>query len=107
MGYGSAAETGTITTDAVIDEAITKVELVVDAITSNKVNSIKLYTKASSGDWSEAGSFDKSVGTKSVTLSSPTANLYYKIEISCAAQKAAIQLSEVKFYKGGTDKPAV
>gem|GEM_PF-3479199 len=107
MGYGKAAETGTITTDAVIDEAITKVELVVDAITSNKVNSIKLYTKASSGDWSEAGSFDKSVGTKSVTLSSPTANLYYKIEISCAAQKAAIQLSEVKFYKSGSSDPTV
>lgn len=106
MGYGSAAVTGTITTNTVIDEAITKVGLTIDAITSNKVNSIKLYTKTGSGSWAEVGSFDKtSAGTKYVTISSPAANLYYKIEVSCAAQKAAIQLSQVQYYKAGSQEP--
>lgn len=107
MGYGSSAVTGTITTNAVIDEAITKVGLTIDLITANKVNSIKLFTKTTTGSWTEVGTFDKSQGTKYVTLSSPAANLYYKIEVSCAAQKAAIQLSQVQYYKSGTQEPTV
>ena len=107
MGYGSSAVTGTITTNDVIDAAITKVGLTIDAITANKVKSIKLFTKTTTGSWTEVGTFDKSQGTNYVTLSSPAAKLYYKIEVSCAAQKAAIQLSQVQYYKSGTQEPTV
>ena len=99
-GSSSAAYTGTIITNAAIDKAITKVEIKVDAITVDYVNSIKLYTSSSkSGSWTEVGTFDKSSGTKSVSINSPATNKFYKIAIDCAkGTNGAVTLSKIDYY---------
>lgn len=101
----SAAVVGTITTNAAIDKAITRVDLTIDAITANNINSITLYTKTSTGSWSSAGTFAKATGVKSVTLSSPAANLLYKIEVDCKkSSNGSIQLSKVEYYIAGSSQ---
>lgn len=103
-GGKKGAYTGTIITDAVIDKAITKVALTIDAITSSNVTSIKLYTSSNKSSWTEAGSFDKSTGAKEVTLTSPTANLYYKIEIVCTQgdSNGLVTISKIDYYYSST-----
>ena len=82
-GSKSFTSVATITTSAAYTEAITKVDITIDAITVDKINSIKLYTSSNGSEWTEAGSYTKSTGIQSVILSSPSANLYYKIEFDC------------------------
>lgn len=91
---------GAITTVSPIDEAITKVAITIDAITASNVNTIKLYTSSDNSVWTEAGSYDKSKGTQTVTLTSPTANLYYKIEFDCASGSGngLVTVSKVEYY---------
>ena len=104
-GGKKGAYTGTIITDEAIDEEITKVVVTVDAITSGNVTAFKLYTSSNKSTWTEAGSFDKSTGAKEVTLSSPTDNLYYKVEIECSQGSAngLVTVSKVEyFYNSGT-----
>ena len=103
MGSKNAALTGTIETAAAIDKAITKVVLTIDAITANNVNSITLYKKSGSNDWESVGTFDKSTGAKTVTISSPTANLKYKIAVNCKqSSNGVITISKVEYFKAGT-----
>lgn len=99
-GGKNGAYTGTITTAATIDQAITKVAVTIDAITANNVTSIKLYSSSDNSTWSEAGTFDKSTGVKVVNLSSPTANLYYKIEFVCTkgSSNGLVTVSKVEYY---------
>lgn len=99
-GGKKGAYTGTITTNDKIDEAITKVAVTIDAITSGNVTSIKLYTSTDNSTWTEAGTFDKSTGTKEVTLTSPAANLYYKIEFVCTqgSSNGLVTVSKVEYY---------
>ena len=102
MGSKNAASTGTITTNAKIDAAITKVSLKIDAITSSNVTSITLKTATSSnGTYTSVGTFSKATGTQTVTLTSPTANLFYKIEVVCTkgSSNGLIQISQVDYYK--------
>lgn len=100
IGGNKAAYTGTITTKAAIDKAITKVVLTIDAITANNVTSITLKTSSNGSSWSDAGTFTKATGTKTVTLSSPTANLYYKIEAVCTkgSSNGLLTISKVEYY---------
>ena len=99
-GGKNGAYTGTITTNTPIDKAITKVAVTIDAITSSNVTLITLYTSTDNSSWTEAGTFDKSTGTKVVTLSSPTANLYYKIEFVCTqgTSNGLVTVSKVEYY---------
>ena len=102
MGSKNAASTGTITTNANIDAAITKVSLKIDAITANNITSITLKTATSSnGTYTSVGTFTKATGTQSVTIASPTANLFYKIEVVCTkgSSNGLIQISQVDYYK--------
>ena len=103
-GSKSAASVATITTSAQIDQAITKVNVTIDAITSSSVNSIKLYTSTNNTTWTEVDSYEKSTGVKSVSLSSPTENLYYKIEFDCKKGSAngLVQVSKVEYYYDDT-----
>ena len=91
----------TITTAATIDKPITKVAVTIDAISNvSRVNSIKLYTSADYATWTEAGTFDKSTGVKSVTLSSPAANHFYRIVVDCAnGTENNVRISKVEYYK--------
>ena len=100
FGRKNVASVGYITTNANYSEAITKVELTIDAITSSKINSIKLYTSTNNSAWTEAGSFTKATGVQTVSISSPTVDLYYKIEFDCASGTAngLITVSKVDYY---------
>ena len=99
-GRKNNASVGTIITEAPIDKAITKVVVTIDAITVEKVNSIKLYTSSNNSTWTEADSFDKSTGAKVVSLTNPTANLYYKVAFDCASgsSNGLITISKVEYY---------
>lgn len=99
-GRKNTASVASIITSNAIDKAITKVAVTIDAITAGKVNSIKLYTSTNNSTWTEAGSFDESTGAKEVSLSSPTANLYYKIEFNCASgtSNGLVTVSKVEYY---------
>ena len=92
--------TGTIITNTAIDKRIGRVSIVIDSITTTYVNSMKLYSSSNGTSWTEEGSFAKETGTKSVDISSPTANKYYKIEISCAkgTNNGIVAISGVKFF---------
>ena len=101
IGGKNGAYTGTITTHEVIDEPITKVTLTIDGITLDKITSITLYTKTATGSYTSAGTFSKETGEQTVSLASPTANLFYKIEVVCAkgSSNGLITISQVDFYK--------
>lgn len=111
FGRKNNASVGQITTSAAYSEAITKVELTIDAITTAKINSIKLYTSTDNSTWTEAGSFSKAVGVQTVSLSNPTENLYYKIEFDCASgsSNGLVTVSKVEYYynTGGTIAPSI
>ena len=89
-GRKNNASVATIITGAVIDEAVTKVDVTIDAITAANVNSIKLYTSANGSSWTDEGSYTKGTGIKSVALASPTEDLYYKIELRCLQNQKKI-----------------
>ena len=104
-GRKNKASVATLSTASAIDKAITKVGVTIDAITTTNVNSIKLYKSSDGEEWTEVGSFDKETGEKIVSLSSPTANLYYKIEFDCTSGGAngLIQVSKVNYYIEATE----
>ena len=108
-GRKNNASIATITTADAMDKAITKVVVTIDAITASKVNSIKLYTSSDNSSWTEAGSFAKATGAQTVTLASPTADLYYKAEFDCASgsNNGLVTVSKVEYYYNAGGNPIV
>ena len=101
MGRRNNASTGTITTAAAIDKAVTKVTLTIDDITSNNVTSITLKSATTiDGTYTSVGTFTKSTGTQTVTVSSPKTNLFYQIEVACTSgsSNGLITISRVDYY---------
>lgn len=85
-GRKNTASVATIITDAAIAEAIKTVTITIDALTASKINSITLYVSNSkTSGWTSAGTFTKATGNQSVTIASPAANKYYKLEFDCAS----------------------
>ena len=109
FGRKNNASVGYITTNANYSEAITKVELTIDAITADKINSIKLYTSTDNSSWTETGSFEKSIGVKTVSISDPTEDFYYKIEFDCASgsSNGLITVSKVDYYYNAGSGPVI
>ena len=107
-GQKSSASVASIITDSAIDSAITKVEVTIDAITANNVNSIKLYTSSDGSTWAaETSEFAKSTGVKSATVASPTANKYYKVSFDCkSGSNGVVQVSKIEYYKSDGSTPA-
>lgn len=103
-GRSGNQSTATIITHAAIDKAVTKVSIKIDAITTSKITSITLYTSTNGTSWSSAGTYAKATGTKEVTLSSPAANLYYKLEFVCTSgsSNGLCTISEIKYYVTAT-----
>ena len=99
FGRKNNASVGEITSPS-IDKKITKVEITIDAIVASVTNSIKLYTSSNNSTWTEIGSYTEATGVQSVTLSSPTANLYYKVEFDCASHTSngIVTISRVDYY---------
>ena len=85
MGRKNNASTGTIITNATIDKPVSSVSIRISALTASKITSITLYTKTANGSWSSAGTFTKGTGLQSVSIPSPTKDLYYKIEAVCTS----------------------
>jgi len=112
-GRKNNASVGKITTSSAIDQAITKVDITIDAITAvNKVNSIKLYTSSDNSAWTEIGSYTTAIGVQSVSLTSPAVNLYYKMEFDCQSNNAngIVTISKIEFYydnAGGSQQTVV
>lgn len=100
-GNKTNASVGTITTNSAIDKAVTKIAVTIDAITALNVNNITLYsgTSANACTTSE-GTFDKSKGVQTVTISSPAANKFYKISFDCkqGSSNGLVQVSKVEYY---------
>lgn len=84
-GRRNNASVATITTSTALSEAIKTVTITIDALTADKINSIKLYSSSNNSTWTEEGSFTKATGDQSVTISSPTSSKYYKLEFDCAS----------------------
>lgn len=104
-GRKNYTSVASIETKAAIDQAITKVVVTIDAITTSKVNSIKLYTRGSSSDdWAESGTYTIASGNQEVNLSSPAANLFYKVEFDCASNtnNGFVTVSKVEYYYEGS-----
>ncbi|MDE6317547.1 MAG: chitobiase/beta-hexosaminidase C-terminal domain-containing protein, partial [Muribaculaceae bacterium] len=102
-GSKNAASVATITTATPISEKITKIEVVIDAITASNVNSITLKTSTSS-DFSnpiEAKDINRATGTQTVDLDIPAENLYYQISFDCKkSSNGVVQISKVMYYAG-------
>ena len=100
MGSKQKALVGSITTNAAIDKAITKIDLTIDAVTDNAINSLTLKTKTADGEWTNAGTFTIAKGTQSVAIATPTENMFYQIVADCkkASSNGPIQISKVEYY---------
>lgn len=111
FGRNGFASVGEIKTATAYDVAITKIDLTIDAITANSINSIKLYTSSDSTNWVEAGSFNNATGKQTVELANPATNLYYKIEFDCksGSKNGLISVSKVEYYhnEGAGDTPSI
>lgn len=109
FGRKNNASVGSITTASAYSDAITKVELTIDAITAAKINSIKLYSSSNNSSWTEIDEFDKASGTQTVSIASSAANLYYKIEFDCASgsSNGLVTVSKVEYYYNASGTPTV
>ncbi|MDY6293732.1 MAG: hypothetical protein SPL78_06505 [Bacteroidales bacterium] len=91
-----------ISTNAAIDKAITKVVVTVDAYTTDKINSTKLYvaSNASFTQNLQTIALGASVGEMVYTINNPSENMYYKLEYDCAqgSSNGLIQISKVQYY---------
>ena len=61
FGRKNTASVGSITTSSAYSEAITKVDITIDALTASKINNIKLYTSTNNSTWTEAGAYNPTV----------------------------------------------
>lgn len=99
-GRKNANSVATIITDAAIAEAIKTVTITIDALTVDNINSITLYVSSSkTSGWTAAGTFAKATGSQSVTIASPAANKFYKLEFDCASgsSNGLLTLSKVVY----------
>ena len=90
----------------VLSESISKVSITIDAITASSVNSITLSyaDSASSTSWTDAGTFTKTTGAQSVTITAPMSEKSYKVSFDCAkgSKNGFLQISKVEYYKEKT-----
>lgn len=109
MGRKNNASVGSISTTFAIDKEITKVVMTVDAVTTAKINSLKLYV-ASDANFSNVLSTvtaTAATGTVTFTVPSPVANAYYKLEADCASgtSNGLITISKVQYYASSSSEP--
>jgi len=101
-GSKNFASVATITTASAIPIAISTVTVTIDAITTSSVNSTTLYVDTTS-DFSSSAcqtvTFTAAKGENAITVPTPTANCYYKLEFDCAqaSSNGIIQISKVVY----------
>lgn len=100
-GRKSYASVANIVSDA-IDKAVTKVVVTVDAFTSGKINSFKLYVASDNGFTSNVQTISQTISTGDNTfiVPAPTDNQYYKIEVNCAigSTNGLATISKIEYY---------
>ncbi|MDY6037225.1 MAG: Ig-like domain-containing protein, partial [Paludibacteraceae bacterium] len=107
MGSSKKELVGSITTNAAIDKAITKIDLTIGAVTANAINSLTLKTKTADGEWTDAGTFTIAKGTQSVAIATPTESMFYQIVADCnQSANGTIQISKVEYYITIAEVPA-
>ena len=101
-GRKDNASVANISTSTVIDKAITKVVVTVDACTASNINSTKLYvaSNASFTQNLQTITLSASAGSMTYTIPNPTENRYYRLEYDCASgsNNGLIQISKVEYY---------
>lgn len=105
-GSKNAASTGTIVTNSAITEAIKRVKLTIDATNTTNVTSVKLIISSNSTftNNTEEYSFTNSNGEQVVTIPTPKANYYYKIEVVCSKSSNGIfQTSKIIYTTTSAD----
>lgn len=101
-GRKSYASVATLTT-VVITKPISKVEFVIDSIAeTDKINSIKLKVASDNAftiDLQTISFTDYTKGTKDITVTTPTANMYYQLEFDMQAMSGngKIAISSLSF----------
>ena len=111
-GNKNSTSIGSIITASVIDKAVTKVDVTIDAVTTSNVNNITLYTSSDKSRWTKVSEYVVAKGTPSVSISTPTANLYYKIDFDCkkGSSNGIVTISKVEYYissSGDTPQPTI
>ena len=107
-GGKKGAFVGTITTDFAIDKAISSVVVVIDNITTDYVNSIKLEVTSDKEGKTvlETVNLEKiATGDAVFTIKTPKENCYYKLAIDCkkhASKNGLVSVKKVEYYKKGT-----
>ena len=99
---GTAESVATITTSASLPEKIKYLDITIDAIAADYVNSFKVYVATNSTFTEGVQSFDvtQSTGIKTVTITTPTAACYYKIEVDCQQHPSSngfVQISKISY----------
>ena len=108
--YSSVAS---ITTAAAIDKPITKVAVTISQISNtSRINSITLQTSEDYVTWTNAGTIEKSQGEKIVELTTPTANLFYRIVVNTSFSLGGwsdnyVRITKVEYYREPDDPNAV
>lgn len=97
-GYKNEALVASISTDNPIPQAISKVVVTFDAITAASVNSISLVALDGEKAYETIPYADKKAGKPEFALTTPKANLTYRLEISCEAVKAVATVSKLEFF---------
>lgn len=104
-GRNGTASVANIATNAAMANAITKVVVTIDAVTTSAVNSIKLVV-ASDAEFANVvetidGTVAKGDMTFNISADKQAANLYYKVVFDCnasATKNGPVQVSKVQFY---------
>lgn len=103
-GSKNAASVASISTDAAMTYAITKVVVTLDKVTASAVNSIKLVVATDAEFTNVVDTIDGTVSagdmTFAISADKQAANLYYKVVFDCkkASANGTVQVSKVDFY---------
>lgn len=104
-GRKEKTSVASISTDAAMTNAITKVVVTIDSVTASAVNSIKLIVASDASFNNIVETVDGTVAqgemTFNVAEANRAANLYYKVEFDCNAtgtKNGTVQVSKVEFY---------
>lgn len=97
-GYKNAELVASISTDKPIQQAVSKVVVTIDAITAESVKSISLVALDGEKVYETIPYEDKKAGKPEFVLTTPKANLTYRLEISCKAAKAVVTVSKLEFF---------
>ena len=109
-GRKNSASVASIATTFAAPEVINKVTVTVDDVTASKVNSFYLVSSSSSDFSTETEKVTLTIakGANTFNLTTPTANLYYKIVFDCASGtgNGLVQVSKIVYEDEAAAAPS-